>query len=199
MKRVTNSELEKSVEVLSQAFNDDVLSRYFFPSEEDRIQYLPELFRYRIKYGLKFGQVYASSQNLEGIAIWRYPDSTKKSTWRDLRSGGLRLSRAVGSERLQKMNEIDVFTREQCEKYAEMPYIHLGPIGVHPDHQGHGFASKLIRPMLQHLDASETYCYLETQNPVNVELYKRYGFEVVSEVTLPGTDIPHWDMMRTPK
>jgi ribosomal protein S18 acetylase RimI-like enzyme len=199
MKRVTESDLERCVNVLTQAFKDDVLSQFFFPEEKDRIRYLPEFFRYRVKYGSKFGQVYASSPNLEGVAIWRYPDSTNKSRLRDLKSGGFGLYLAVGRERIQKMNKLDDFTKQQCEKFVETPYIHLGPIGVHPDYQGQGFGSRLIRPMLEHLDASETYCYLETQNPANVELYKHYGFEVVSETTLPGTDIPHWDLMRTPR
>ena len=97
------------------------------------------------------------------------------------------------------MMKVNEFSSKRRMKYAIDPYIHLGPFAVDPEKQGQGFASKLIRPMLAHLDENKMHSYLEAQSESNVSLYEHYGFEVLAEGVVPDTDIPHWDMMRPPQ
>jgi GNAT superfamily N-acetyltransferase len=59
-------------------------------------------------------------------------------------------------------------------------------------HQGKGWAGVLLRPVLAALDAVETACCLETQNPRNVPLYEHFGFNVKLHTRVPGTDVGHW-------
>ncbi len=71
-------------------------------------------------------------------------------------------------------------------------------LGVAPEHQGKGHASRLLRPMLERLDEEGLPAYLETTNPVNVPRYEHFGFEVVREGMMPGTPIRFWCMLRDP-
>jgi len=50
--------------------------------------------------------------------------------------------------------------------------------------------------MLKVADEKNYPCYLETHDKENVEIYKKYGFRVVSEEVIPGTNITQFNMLR---
>lgn len=196
---LSNSTFERAVDVLTRSFWNDPLNEYFFPDETLRKRFLPVFFEYRLKQGIKYGEVFATSDKVEGIAIWKHSKTIDTTLWRDIRSGGLKLLRMYGRTLLNLMLEVNEFTGTRRTKFAISPYMHLGPIAVDPEQQNQGFASKLIRPMLDYLDESKIHCYLEAQSESNVSLYEHYGFEVLDASVVPKTDIPHWDMMRPPQ
>ena len=80
--------------------------------------------------------------------------------------------------------------RQQMKAFAN----HL--IGVDPHHQGKGFASKLIKPMLARIDKQELPCFLETVDERDVAIYKHFGFNVVDESVVPATGMTSWAMLR---
>jgi len=196
---LSDSSFKKAVDVLTKSFWNDPLNLYFFPDENLRKRFLPVFFEYRLKQGRKYGEVFITSENVEGIAIWRYSKTIDSTLWRDIRTGGLKLLRMYGRSLLNLMMEVNEFTGKRRTKYATSPYMHLGPISVDPELQKQGYASKLIRPMLMYLDEMNMHCYLETQSESNVSLYEHFGFEVLAKGVVPNTDIPHWDMNRPPQ
>jgi GNAT superfamily N-acetyltransferase len=194
--RLLYPDIDQAVDVLTRSFWNDPLNIYFFPDEDQRRSLLPLFFEYRLKQGIRYGEVFAPSSRIEGVAIWRYSNSINSSLWRDLRSGGLKLYRMYGGDLIGRMQEVDNFTSQRRQQYAITPYLHLGPLGVDPEYQGQGFAGRLIRPMLSECDARKMHCYLEAQSESNVALYEHFGFEVIAVGTVPNTDITHWDMIR---
>jgi len=78
------------------------------------------------------------------------------------------------------------------------PFKHwfLQAIGVDPQFQGRGCASKLLRPMLSRIDEENLPCYLETLETQNVRLYEHFGFKVIEESSVPGTSLTNWAMLR---
>jgi len=58
-------------------------------------------------------------------------------------------------------------------------YYYLYMIGVLNEAQGKGLASKLINPILQDSKLKNIPVFLETANPINVEIYKKKGFEII--------------------
>jgi len=175
------------------------LNQYFFPDEDFRREVLWRYFNYRLRFGLHYGEVYATSPNIEGLVMWFLNHQLKITPWRILRCGGLKSVRKIGKKLLQKMLDF----AHQCEKlrddYLTSSYWYLSPIAVDPEHQGKGFASMLLRPMLRRFDIEQLPCLLETQSATNVAIYRHFGFEIVREMTLPGTSIPHFLMARQPK
>jgi predicted N-acetyltransferase YhbS len=45
----------------------------------------------------------------------------------------------------------------------------------------------LIEPGLQRADAEGVGCYMETRRRANIPFYRRFGFEEVGEISLPGS------------
>ncbi|MBI2832564.1 MAG: GNAT family N-acetyltransferase [Chloroflexi bacterium] len=77
------------------------------------------------------------------------------------------------------------------------PHWHFGPFGVLPERQGQGIGSQLLTYFCQRVDDVGGAAYLETDKPVNVKLYQRFGFVVTSEAKVLGQ--PNWFMWREAK
>lgn len=193
---LSDSSFEKAVEVLTRSFWNDSLIVYLFPDETKRKRFLPPFFEFRLKEGQLYGEVYITSDEVEGVAIWKYYNTMDTTLWKIIRYGGLKLMRLYGWSLTRCMMKINDFTSNRRIEYATPPYMHLGPIAVDPEKQGKGYGSKLIRPMLTHLDEMKWHCYLEAQTESNVSLYEHYGFEIIDKDVMPDANIPHWDMIR---
>jgi ribosomal protein S18 acetylase RimI-like enzyme len=65
---------------------------------------------------------------------------------------------------------------------------HLGPIGVHPEHQGRGIGKAILRSFLKMVDEQGLPAYLETDLDRNVALYETFGFRVIARADIMGVD-----------
>ena len=72
-------------------------------------------------------------------------------------------------------------------------------LAVDPKYKGKGFASKLLRPMLERFDYEKIICSLETTNPIDIKMYEHFGFRLLKKISLPVIDLPMWEMVREPK
>ena len=41
-------------------------------------------------------------------------------------------------------------------------------------------------------------CYLETNKPQNVDIYRHFAFRLEEQALIPGSDVMHYAMTRTP-
>jgi ribosomal protein S18 acetylase RimI-like enzyme len=187
--------LPAAVETFSVAFREDELYKYIVPDEHQRTEFLRNFFAFRLRYGMKFGEVQTTSEHCEGVAIWIPFQNRKMSIPRILRSGVLSAMRSIDAGTRQKLMAIQDFAERTREKVLK-PHWHLSPIAVHPDHQGQGHAGILIRSMLVRLDRERAACLLETQTGRNVSMYERFGFKVIDEGIIPGSNVRHWVMWR---
>ena len=71
-------------------------------------------------------------------------------------------------------------------------------LGTEQAAQGQGLGSALLAQVLARVDADGTPAYLESSSERNLALYRRHGFEITSEVAIPGG--PRiWPMWREPR
>ena len=61
---------------------------------------------------------------------------------------------------------------------------YLQALGVHPDAQRRGVGAALLSAGLAVVDADHAACHLHTSDPLNVEHYRRWGFQLTTCV--PG-------------
>lgn len=76
------------------------------------------------------------------------------------------------------------------------PHVHLGPVAVDPRLQGQGLGTLLLREHCRRLDERQLLGHLETDKPVNVEFYRRFGYQVAERAQVLG--VPTWFMRREP-
>ena len=79
------------------------------------------------------------------------------------------------------------------------PHWHVGPVGVHPELQGRGIGTALLRNFLSTVDESGSCAFLETDVDSNVLLYEKLGFEVVDNEDIVGVNTRFmWREARAP-
>jgi ribosomal protein S18 acetylase RimI-like enzyme len=186
----------KAAEVLGRAFHGYPLSAYFIPDESERRKKQPAMIRMLMRHGLKFGEVYATSPQMEGVAIWFPPNSKHNNWWSNFISGRFLVPFVVGMETVRRQKAFGEYAGAVRKRVAPFPHWYLQMLGVDPQYQGQGFSSRLLKPMFTRIDKEGLPCFLETQLEKNVSLYEHLGFKVMEEGIVPGSNVKSWAMLR---
>lgn len=194
--RLKKADIGPATEVLARAFERDPKMDYFTSDTGDHRALTRQILRFELAYGILYGEVYAPSPAMEGVAVWLPSKKAEISFWRAVRAGALSLRRHVGGDVMKRILAFSEYIDALHREHLPDAHWYLFFIGVDPDHQGKGIASRLIRPMLARFDREGVSCYLVTQNEQNVPLYEHYGFGVISRSTIPGCDVGHVEMLR---
>lgn len=166
--------------------------------------------KYNIKKMTKFWKVslntmsdktffLADSESANSLAIFSPYEKDGVSIWKYIKAGGLGLISSLGIKMTKRMTSFEKFAMQIKNKHSKPGCWYLYVFVTMPGFRGKGLGSKIMRPMLEHLDEKNQDCYLETLLPINVEIYKKYGFELKEEVKVPNTDLTLYAMLRTAK
>ncbi len=77
------------------------------------------------------------------------------------------------------------------EGVLHLPRAHINRIAVHPDQQGHGIGTLLLRnalPTLWQYGAERVTLNTQTDNRYSQRLYRRFGFEPTGDL------VSAWDL-----
>ena len=194
--RATRADVRRVAAMLARAFQDDPLMRYAIPDDERRRRLLPRLIALNVRYGRRYGEVYAAP-GFEGAAIWLPPGQTRMTLWRILRAGMFTAPLWAPWSVLRRLAVSGEHAAALQRRCLTEPHWYLSQVGVEPAAQRRGVASRLLEPMLARMDAAALPCYLETENAANLAYYQRFGFRITAEETTPGGP-PIWGMVRFP-
>jgi GNAT superfamily N-acetyltransferase len=189
------SQINHTAIVMARAFINDSEIVHYFPDEADRNKLLP-MYRLVLDYGIKYGEVYTTSPALEGIAIWLPPGETDLSIWKMIKRGAWLLPFKMKPSFLFKYINSLANVKSSHHENAPFPHWYLFILCVDTEHQSKGFASKLLKPMLNRIDREHLPCYLETTEKIYVPLYTHFGFKVAESKKVPGTPVGFWAMLR---
>jgi ribosomal protein S18 acetylase RimI-like enzyme len=193
--RLQKKDVRRAAVMLAGAFqHDPVWNAVFGDATPAQKAYV---FETPVRYSLKYGEVYAPSEALEGVASWAPGALAEFTSWRILRSGALWPAMKTGIQLAKKMQPI--FRPIDLDRKAYMggkPYIYLQIIGVATAFQGQGFGGQLLRALIEKSEQAGVSLYLETETEANVSLYEHFGFTVIKEIVLPIIDLPMWEMTR---
>jgi ribosomal protein S18 acetylase RimI-like enzyme len=181
---------------LADAFADDVMFDWFMRTDDRRDAARLRFFSFILRH-MVFGPGRIERPAVGGAAAVWLPFEALGPTplTTELRALPTLLF-ATGLARMPRLAAV----RETMDKHHPMdrPHAYLMFLGVARAAQGHGVGSRLLKVGTDRLDAAGLPGYLETQTERNIALYRRHGFEVISE-NRPRPDAPPlWSMWREP-
>ncbi|MEU1475768.1 GNAT family N-acetyltransferase [Streptomyces sp. NPDC001668] len=186
------SDRERVARLLDSAFQDDPVSGWIFPGEEERRTTHPRLMAAFVDLVLAEGRVDVTEDGA-ACALW-LPVAADGSGEGD-EDGFAELREALDPDN----ERIELIGRLTAEVHpAGRAHEYLWMIGVAPERQGEGLGSALIGSVLDRCDREGVPAYLEASSARSRALYQRLGFELV-ERPLELPDGPQmWPMWREP-
>jgi ribosomal protein S18 acetylase RimI-like enzyme len=195
VRKATLADVPRLAQALASAFQDDPVVAWIFPDEHRRRAVLPAFMEFRLrKLAFPHDQVWMTAGG-DAAAVWLPPPGR----WQLSRPQRLRLLPAlVRFLGVRTVSVLGGLERMEERHPRDRSHWYLFILGTEPAAQGRGSGSALLADMLARLDADAMPAYLESSNERNLALYGRYGFEVTSEVVIPGGPTI-WPMWREPR
>ncbi len=181
-----------AVATLVRAFYDDPLLAYIFPDLRTRERAVRRFFNFQLtRTYLPRGLAYATDE-CRSVALW-LPPRARSAGVRDV-FGQLRLLLILGRRAGAALQVVQLVEA----RHPRVPHYYLGGLGTDPDWQGKGLGSAVLGPVLERCDREGLPAYLESSKEANISFYRRHGFEVTGEVSLPEGSLRLWLMWREP-
>jgi ribosomal protein S18 acetylase RimI-like enzyme len=197
--KVQKGDIMRASKVLADAFQRDPLWNKICERDPDLEKRLRTIFEVSVRYCLKYGEVYAPSQDLEGVIGFVPGMYADINIWRMIRSGNTGSAVRIGLNAAKKMAPIFKLVGEDRRIHmAGHSFLHLSVVGVAAELQGKGFGRKLIDAAIEKSQRQGLQLYLETTTEENMKMYEHFGFKLLKRITLPIVDLPMWEMVRAP-
>jgi len=194
--RLSKKHIKPASHVLSRAFQNDPVIRWQIPNVNQRLANLHHFWELALRTGIKYSEAYGTSEDLEGIAVWRPPKNVNLSYWKYLKNGAIKLPFKFGIKVTKRITFFQAVNDSIRNIYMKVPYWYLELIGVDPKYQGKGFAGMLLKPMLSRIDKENLPIWLETNLKRNLSFYEHFDFYILEEIIIPKTHIVNWYMIR---
>jgi GNAT superfamily N-acetyltransferase len=193
-RNATRADVPALATALAGAFRGDPIWSWIAPDLDRWDARAEGAFAPETAVKIRYGHTYTTDDRA-GAALWAPP-----GTWRGTAGDALkvlwpmfRLTGVAGSRR-----GIGVLRASERAHPEGDDHWYLAVLGTHPDQQGRGVGSALLRPVLERCDLDGSGAYLESSKPENVPFYERHGFAVTGVIT-PGGSPPLTLMWRDPR
>jgi GNAT superfamily N-acetyltransferase len=188
-------EIDEISELLADAFEDYPWTRWTVDHRDhrSRVQALQRLTIAEL--AMPYGEVWVGLDDDAAIvsaAVWMRPDSAvPPAVWARIAPSQAALEGSRHAHSVEAEAAVAVHR-------PVAPHYYLGAVGTLPTHQRMGYASAVMRPVLQRLDVQRADAFLETCGTENVAIYSSIGFATVAEMTVPTGGPIVWCMARPP-
>lgn len=190
-RKATAREAEVLAEVLALAMYEDPPSLWAFPDDKRRREILPSFMRVFVDASLEQDEAY-TVDDLSAACLWFPPGWALTQEEAASFEGAIRAAAGEYAE-----SGPLTIVGMMGEHHPIEPHYYLAFAGTHPDRQGRGIGSMLIRAVLDRCDEGGIPAYLEASAERNRHLYERLGFETRVRIDLPNGP-PLWGMWRQP-
>ena len=190
----TSDDVDRIALTLARAFHDDPVKLHMVGGRSLPIERGKAFFAVFQTIQLPHGHVY-TTPGLEAAAIWAPPDEWKVPFTKVLRHTPTFL-RLYGWRFPRNLGVLTMMEKEHGT--VDAPHYYLEIIGTDPAHQGKGFGTALIQPMVDRADSEGVGMYLESSKESNLAYYGRFGFEVRRALTIKNGP-QMWTMWRPPR
>lgn len=178
-----------AINTLVLAFSSDPMMRWIYPDADSYLAQAPLLYNALAGQSVLAGCADVTP-GLAGVAMWMAPGVKPDEALMGPVTAGIRPE--IMSDLLALLAECDV-----CLPKDENLWF-LPLVGVDPGQRGKGLGSALMQHAVNRFDALGVPAYLESSNSLNVSLYLRYGFEVLTELQVGSSPVLR-PMLRKPR
>jgi GNAT superfamily N-acetyltransferase len=190
LRQATADDVRRLTTVLADAFFDDPVFGWLMPEDSKRRARLRRYFGIELRhYTLPRGRVWTTS-DLSGAALSLPPGAWRAPPHATVMEGG-----AFGIH-LPRAARLGAAMEWRHTRTPREPHYYIRDVGVHPDMQGKGLGSALLRPTLERCDREGVPAYLEASSERNAALYERLGFRHTRELRVGGS--PPLRLMQRP-
>lgn len=189
------------LELMVDNFYDDPLYEYIFEDESKRKDSLKIFFESYIKY-LGEAALISLSEDKEGVGIAFDPEkslSKIRNYFYLVRfiAESSALVKVVGfSGYIKCLKTISVMSSAWIDELSRYPYLHLDLMVVNRKCRGQGYFKLWLNEMEIYAQNNNSLLTLETQNIENVKIYEKYGFKLIREIKLKGTNLVQYCMIK---
>jgi ribosomal protein S18 acetylase RimI-like enzyme len=204
--RLGRSHLDEAAGLAARAFHADPLFQWLFPERSVYVQQVWDVMHALLGVRVGFGSAYVDgSEPMRGILAVEWPGRVASTleTFRWLGPSLLKMAaRSLGTRELRLQ-----FSRAESglnvlgalhELRPKAPHLYITVLCVEPKLQRTGTGGMLLRHALAEADQRGVPTHLETAKPENVDYYRRFGFEVLQELSQDGSP-PAYVMQRAPR
>lgn len=169
-----------AVATVTMGFSTDPIARWFYPNAADYFRWFPKFVRAFAGGAIENGSAYCT-ENYSGAALWLPPgvEPDAEELVSIVRESLPEKRQAEALELFEKMGD----------NHPAVPHWYLPMIAVDTARQNLGIGSSLMELALLRCDRDGLPAYLESSNPRNISLYRRFGFEVVGEIQVADSPV----------
>lgn len=195
VRHATLDDIPGMAATLARAFARDPFYSFLAGDAPERNQRMRDGWSGILRFGsAKLAETFTTDDH-GGVALWIPPGHRGPPILDSLRMMPA-IGQLAGWRRLRTVTDAIAELEKRHRHHVPQSHFYLSALGVVPERQGEGIGTALIKPVLDRCDRDDVTAYLETATARNVLLYERLGFDVVEELTLPGTDVHGWLMVR---
>lgn len=167
------NDIEKAVSTMVLAFAADPGARWFSPTAELYMQNMTGYARATVTPAISHDAAFQIGDGL-GVVFCLPPG---------VDVGEATLSEAL-TPRFPDADQISmrVLAKKSIEIRPDEAHWYLPMMGVDPVCQRLGLGAQLMKTVCEHFDRDGLPAFLESSNPKNLSLYRRFGFEVLQDV-----------------
>jgi ribosomal protein S18 acetylase RimI-like enzyme len=185
VRRMSPDEMDAACAVIGLAFADNPNTLVMAGGDRVKAQRMMQTAVRVAKLGRKYSHVVAAEEagSIVGVLNAAEWPNCQLSMSEKLKTAPA-VIRAMGFAAARAIKMTSVWAKhDPGEKHW-----HLGPIGVHPEHQGRGIGKAILGMFLRMVDEQGSPAYLETDVDRNVALYEAFGFRVIARTDIMGVD-----------
>ena len=186
------SEISDLAVAAGHAFADDPAWNWILPNKTTQLTRLTRFFNVLFESDFRDGsRDIAMVDGGRAVASWARPHGRHRSLRTSIVGSG-RIVRALGLGGAIRLGLIELYIDKRLRRE---PGWYLEILATHPDRQGQGDGSALLRAQIAEIGATEEIT-LATQTERNVTYYARFGFQEIDTYVLPFRGPRMWILKR---
>ena len=185
----------KMADISAEAFmdNNDPIGNFIFKDEPGSAALNKRFFRSLVTSCSPKAVREATSKDMEAISIWFPPGLGHEE---DVDADPFLPQDFTLPETPKRMQAVNDVITALTAALGHEPQWYMHLVAVRPQFKGKGYAWRLASPILERASAAKLPCTLITQCMDNVKTYQRWGFKVVREMAVPGSQERFYSMRK---